>query len=959
MPSPYKNLFLRQSYLDSYTEYEHSLCQEDYPCWHYILLTASNESQAEAYRQQLAYRQRAGRLPSATHFAVLADPDGKRVGSGGATLQALRYIRQRETSFDGLRILVIHSGGDSKRVPQYSACGKLFSPVPRMLPDGRRSSLFDEFLIGMSGVPARLGAGGMLTLSGDVLLLFNPLQLDFYGTGAAALSIKESAQTGKDHGVFLRDAQGNVGQFLHKQSLQTLAEAGAIDGAGNVNIDTGAVIFGSAVLEALYGLVRTEEGFARYVNDKVRLSFYGDFLYPLAAQSTLEAFYREKPEGEFTPQLREARTRLWELLHPHRMKLMCFSPGSFLHFGTSRELLSLVTEQMEGFRFLDWSPRVHTNAKAPHFAASNSYVSKSAQVGAGSYIEDSNIHAGSHVGAGSIVSGVTLRGQSVPDGTVLHGLKLKDGRFVARLYGVDDNPKEAAWMGQPLDGPLWDAPLFCAFPTMDEAVEATLAGRRGDFSLRSSFEAADAAGILAWQEKMDDKVKVEKFLEAIDDGVPVAELLQFRLSPRILRRLRLAAEDSSFSRKIRIYYYLSKVGGDPALEGLCFSQIRDMIFAASVSGDPYDPAARIVCDQVTERLPVRVNWGGGWSDTPPYCNEQGGTVLNVAVTLQGRLPIEVTVRRLDARQVVLASADNGSYQEFTQLAPLLDCRNPHDAFALHKAALLACGVLPQDASQSLEDVLNRLGGGVYLSTQVIDIPRGSGLGTSSILAGGCAKALFRFLGIPADDNAIYTRVLCMEQLMSTGGGWQDQVGGLTPGIKMVTAKPGLLQNIHWEPVRLSDAALEELSRRFALIYTGQRRLARNLLREVVGKYIGSDPAALRVLYEIQRLAVLMRFELERGNIDGFAQLLCEHWERSQELDAGCTNTCINQIFHTIDDLIDGRMICGAGGGGFLQVILKRGVTRDDLRGRLQEVFADSGVGVWDCEFLMEPFPAAE
>ena len=190
MPSPYKNLFLRQSYLDSYTEYEHSLCQEDYPCWHYILLTASNESQAEAYRQQLAYRQRAGRLPSATHFAVLADPDGKRVGSGGATLQALRYIRQRETSFDGLRILVIHSGGDSKRVPQYSACGKLFSPVPRMLPDGRRSSLFDEFLIGMSGVPARLGAGGMLTLSGDVLLLFNPLQLDFYGTGAAALSIK-------------------------------------------------------------------------------------------------------------------------------------------------------------------------------------------------------------------------------------------------------------------------------------------------------------------------------------------------------------------------------------------------------------------------------------------------------------------------------------------------------------------------------------------------------------------------------------------------------------------------------------------------------------------------------------------------------------------------------------------------------------------------------------------------
>ena len=96
---------------------------------------------------------------------------------------------------------MIHSGGDSKRVPQYSACGKLFSPVPRELPDGRRSTLFDEFMIGMAGMPARFKEG-MLVLSGDVLLLFNPLQIDFTFRGAAAISIKEDVETGKDHGVF-------------------------------------------------------------------------------------------------------------------------------------------------------------------------------------------------------------------------------------------------------------------------------------------------------------------------------------------------------------------------------------------------------------------------------------------------------------------------------------------------------------------------------------------------------------------------------------------------------------------------------------------------------------------------------------------------------------------------------------------------------------------------------------
>lgn len=48
----------------------------------------------------------------------------------------------------------------------------------------------------------------MLTLSGDVMLLFNALQLDFQYNGAAAISIKESVETGKDHGVFLNDGNG-------------------------------------------------------------------------------------------------------------------------------------------------------------------------------------------------------------------------------------------------------------------------------------------------------------------------------------------------------------------------------------------------------------------------------------------------------------------------------------------------------------------------------------------------------------------------------------------------------------------------------------------------------------------------------------------------------------------------------------------------------------------------------
>lgn len=154
------SLFLSQSYQDTWEDYNRSLSSENFPKWDYIILTASNENQAVGYRSQIESRRDV--LPPETHFAVIPDEGNVRVGSGGATLSVLRYIYKREEelkgvgSFKGLRILVIHSGGDSKRVPSYSALGKLFSPVPHKLPNGKSSTLFDEFLIAMSSVPSRI-----------------------------------------------------------------------------------------------------------------------------------------------------------------------------------------------------------------------------------------------------------------------------------------------------------------------------------------------------------------------------------------------------------------------------------------------------------------------------------------------------------------------------------------------------------------------------------------------------------------------------------------------------------------------------------------------------------------------------------------------------------------------------------------------------------------------------------
>lgn len=982
-------LFLSQSYMDTWDDYTRSLTRENFACWDYVILTASNAQQAQGFEAQIAERQKAGLLPAKTHFAVIPDKDGKRVGSGGATLGVIKYIAEHigKSDFSGLRILVIHSGGDSKRVPQYSALGKLFSPVPHQLPNGRGSTLFDEFMISMSSVPSRIREG-MLLLSGDVILLFNPLQIDYSGDGAAAISFKEDVETGKNHGVFLGDESGRVAKFFQKKTVEYLTENGAVNERGAVDIDTGAVVFSAEMLSKLYSLVSTDADYDKYVNDTVRLSLYADFLYPLATESTLEQFYLEKPEGEFCDELYEARTRVWELLRPYRMKLLRLAPAKFIHFGTTNEILKLMSGGIESYKDLGWSKQV--NSSIDDLAAGyNSVVSNGAKIGKNCYFEVSYVHPNAIVGDNVVLSYIDVHDETIPSDVVLHGLKQKDGKFIARIFGIKDNPKEDKLFGKPLaeflkknniseselgtefNGSLWTADLYPACNTVAEAVACALniydmVQGKGNVdswkktsrkSLCSGFNEADTEAIIAWDNRMQQLVRMGDISKFILSGKPAKDakniLCADTLTPIQKEWLEKRLEKADFSETIRLYYYigvaLGGVEGEKLLEK-CFNTISETILKGTIDSLQYNENCKMTSDKHTVKLPLRVNWGGGWSDTPPYCNEHGGTVLNAAILLNGEKPVEVTIERIKEHKIVFDSRDMDVHGEFDRIEPLQATGDPYDPFALQKAALLACGILPKNGG-NLDAILTRLGGGFVMHSEVTNVPKGSGLGTSSILSAACVKALFEFMGIEHNEDDLYQHVLVMEQIMSTGGGWQDQVGGVTSGIKYITTMPGIKQKIKVAHLDISEETKKELNERFVLIYTGQRRLARNLLRDVVGRYVGNEPDSLFALNEIQRVAALMKFELERGNVEEFAKLLDRHWELSRKVDEGSSNTLIDQIFASIEEFTAGKLVCGAGGGGFLQVILKKGIDKSIVRKRLKEVFEDSSVDVWDCTLI--------
>lgn len=994
-----KNLFLRQSYIEALKDYENAVLREE--GWDYVILTASNEAQALSYRLEIEHRLEKGMLPKKCSYVVLPDPEGKRVGSGGATFNVLAYLAKEAggstgNCFTGKKILVIHSGGDSKRVPQYSVCGKLFSPVPRQLPGGEPSTLFDEFMIVMSSVAGRIKEG-MLILSGDVLLLFNSLQLDFQFKGAAAISIKEHVSTGKEHGVFLRNKEGMVERFLHKQSEEQLRKLGAVNEQDNVDLDTGAVLFDCELLNALMSLISTDdkidaEKYGQFVNDKARISFYGDFLYPLAEKSSLEEFYNQAPEGNFCEELRRCRELIWQALSGFSMKVICLSPAEFIHFGTTGELLHLVTDKMADYEFLGWKSCICSNVEQKRFASHNSFICDESRIGDNCYLEDSFVGALAKVERGAIVSQIEIDGITIPENTVVHCVEQLDGSYVARVYGVEDNPKgtyekNTSFLGGYLkdvldfyqvnveniwendERYLWFAALYPSCQTRQEAVESSLflvKMARGEAdkeevrkwlsfkrcSLFESFNNANVESVLPFKTNLRNRILVDIFIQKLSEGGYYLDALKIfgeSIPKEALSGLLTIAANSDYKTAMRIYYALG-------MENKCFDTIKKQVFASAMENREEEKNLKIMQNEVSVALPLRVNWGGGWTDTPPYCNEQGGVVLNAAIKLNGIMPVQVTVKKLEELEVQFESADLDVKTVIHDSADIRDCMNPYDYFALHKAALIACGIIPYQEKKgegSLQEILKALGGGIYLSTKVVGVPKGSGLGTSSILAGACAKAILAFMGCHTTDSALFDIVLRMEQIMSTGGGWQDQAGGMTGGIKLITSKPGIRQILHLDYLTIPEEAKKELNERFAIVYTGQRRLARNLLREVVGNYIGGRKASVDALSAMKETALLMCRALEKGDIDELAKLFNRHWELSLQLDEGATNLCIDQIFMVMEDLIDGRFIAGAGGGGFLQIIMKKGVTKELINERLSEVFQGTGAAVWESELIFD------
>jgi galactokinase/mevalonate kinase-like predicted kinase len=359
-------------------------------------------------------------------------------------------------------------------------------------------------------------------------------------------------------------------------------------------------------------------------------------------------------------------------------------------------------------------------------------------------------------------------------------------------------------------------------------------------------------------------------------------------------------------------------------ENRAFGLMREGLTDAALARKQ-QPRLDVYADQIVwGRSPVRIDLAGGWTDTPPYCLNEGGNVVNIAIELNGQPPLQVYIKPSKEYQIVLRSIDLGAVEivkTFDELAHFTQVGSP---FSIPKAALVLAGFQPGfslETYASLEEQLREFGSGIEV-TLLSAIPAGSGLGTSSILASTVLGAVSDFCGLNWDKNEIGNRTLILEQLLTTGGGWQDQYGGVLRGVKLLQTTAGMNQSplVRWLPDYLFTSP--EYKACHLLYYTGITRTAKGILAEIVRGMFLNSTEHLGLLGQMKAHALDLYEAIQRGNFDEMGRLVGKSWEQNKRLDAGTNPPGVEAIIRQIHDYCLGYKLPGAGGGGYLYMVAK-------------------------------------
>jgi len=896
-------------------------------------------------------------------FFAACDPAGSKLGSGGGIVQILHdgwmadgRPGDFETWIGSGQKLVLLAGGQSRRLPAYAAVGKIFIPMPALrwtLGQSIDDTLLDFMLPGFHRIMEAAGEEyPLLVCSGDVVLRFDRHLPSIPKADLVGLGMWVSPETATHFGVFFTPRVGHDAMAFFKQKPSPdVIRSHAADYLAMV--DTGAWLLGKRAISALLDKCGWDRAAQCFQSDLPKTyELYSEFGLSLGTSP-------EVPD---------------EIISPLKAAAIPLPRAEFYHLGTTRQMIESISALQDCQ--LDQSLTGPIDSK-PHpdiYVMNSDFAFQTRNAGnANLWVENSALSSEQVLLERQVITGVpdASVNLSLRPGVCLDVTPIDSDAYCVRLYGFDDAFKgklssdDNYWMGSParhwfdargldlgacgLNGDT-DIQLSAIFPVVNRE-ELTSA-----FIEWLQAERPDA------QSGYADRYRAARRLSAMQicEQANIERIYEQRreMLRRVLPKMHANSRRNPFFRldltSVERYfdeipsYDAATQSHDPILaanalqleaivsqrvnpenapfaERRAFATLRDAIIE-HIQTDLRAPIRSTLPDQIVwGRSPVRLDLAGGWTDTPPYCFKVGSSVVNMAVDINGQPPIQVFYRVCEEPHIVLKSIDLGVESKILTYEELADYARPGSGFALARAAMCLAGFHPDFQTvkrhDSLRSQLLEFGGGIEISL-LAAAPKGSGLGTSSILAGTLLGTLSDACGLGWDHATLVRLTLAMEQMITTGGGWQDQVGGLYRGVKCAESSPGIDQKIslRWVPEHLFERS--DSLRVARLYYTGITRMAVGILREIVRGMFLNSRRHLDTLEAIKQNSETAFETLLRNDLSALGRCVARSWDLNCRLDNDTNPPAVQNIMHRISDYTAGAKLLGAGGGGYLLILAK-------------------------------------
>ena len=792
---------------------------------------------------------------SREEYFCTCDPIGHRLGSGGGTTWLLQQARDW---LKGERCIVLHAGGQSKRLPSYAVSGKVLTPIPVFRWErGQRLSqtlldlqlpLYERM---MEQAPKRLTT---MIVSGDVYIRAAERIGEIPDADVVCYGLWLDASIAKNHGVFVSDRRtpSVLKQMLQKPSPERLSD---LLKNHFYLTDIGIWMLSDKAVRLLEKRSVVADGSAIGLKE---YDLYSEFGCALGTNPIID-----------DQELKELSVAIVPL-----------PGGEFYHFGTSREMISstlaiqnIVNDQRD---IMHNDRKPHPSIFTQNAVVHYQFTEQNYNV----WVENSFVGPRWKLTHDNVVTGVPENDWDITlePGECIDVVPVGEKDYEIRRYRIDEavNSNELA----------------------ERANLRRLFAQRRDFRSRNwPALAKNWQHSVFYQLDLDDAAHEFHELqipmpESIDEGAP----LMTRIHDAMFR-------------------------GD---SNSAFALLREGLTESALAVKQ-NPRLSVYQDQIVwGRSPVRIDLAGGWTDTPPYCLMEGGSVVNIAIELNGQPPLQTYIKPCRDLHIVLRSIDLGAIEVIDTYDQLAEYNKVGSPFSIPKAALALAGFLPGFSQQhyaTLREQLQAFGAGIEL-TLLSAIPAGSGLGTSSILASTVLGAINDFCSLAWDKNEIGRRTLVLEQLLTTGGGWQDQFGGVLGGVKLLQTQRGFDQNplVRWLPDDIYTQP--EYQQCHLLYYTGITRTAKTILAEIVRRMFLNHGGELRQLRMMKAHAIDMYEAIQRQDFQQMGLLIRKTWQQNQQIDSGTNPESVQRITSLIDDLCLGYKLPGAGGGGYLYMVAK-------------------------------------